>query len=352
MNMTYNTTFEHLLENSIAAAVASIEVYNKPKFEYRNEIFVILIVNAWELLFKAKVLSENNDELPSIYVYKGSDEPIRNRTGTPLTIGITESLAKISVNPIVQENIISLIEIRDSATHFVNSQPIDYLVYSLGVACLKNYHKLIGEWFNRSLLEYSFYILPIGFIHHFQTFSLLEFNKEPDNIKRMLENITVNQKRGGNSGFYFCCEIETNLVSAKAITPNTDIIMGVNPSEKNAVAIIKQVNLIEQYPLAYGELRKKSLEQIGKTIPSKYYDTFLSERKIKKNKSYSAYNFKSFQHKTHFENTGKVKQGTPLVYNYECLRYIVAEYPNFVAEKVRKEALSKLARSETEESWE
>jgi hypothetical protein len=33
--------------------VAAIEIYNKPRFEYRDEVFAILLLNAWELLLKA-----------------------------------------------------------------------------------------------------------------------------------------------------------------------------------------------------------------------------------------------------------------------------------------------------------
>jgi hypothetical protein len=51
--------YKHLLENSISAILSAIEIYNKPDFKYRNEIFVILTVNAWELLLKSKILKDN-----------------------------------------------------------------------------------------------------------------------------------------------------------------------------------------------------------------------------------------------------------------------------------------------------
>ncbi|WP_410482689.1 DUF3644 domain-containing protein [Undibacterium sp. Jales W-56] len=38
--------------------IGAIEIYNKPRFEYRSECFVILLLNSWELLFKA-ILSKN-----------------------------------------------------------------------------------------------------------------------------------------------------------------------------------------------------------------------------------------------------------------------------------------------------
>ena len=42
-----------LLSNSKQSMIASIELYNKPQFPYREEVFVILLVNAWELLLLA-----------------------------------------------------------------------------------------------------------------------------------------------------------------------------------------------------------------------------------------------------------------------------------------------------------
>ncbi len=62
-------TARKLIENSIAASLSAIEIYNKPNFLYRNEVFCILIVNAWELLFKAKLLADNNYDIKSIHVF-------------------------------------------------------------------------------------------------------------------------------------------------------------------------------------------------------------------------------------------------------------------------------------------
>lgn len=50
---------EHLLEKSIHAALSAIEIYNKPDFKYREERFSILMVNALELLLKARIPQRN-----------------------------------------------------------------------------------------------------------------------------------------------------------------------------------------------------------------------------------------------------------------------------------------------------
>lgn len=49
--------------------MSAIEVYNKPVFLYREETFAILALNAWELLLKAKVLTESHNDPRSLRVY-------------------------------------------------------------------------------------------------------------------------------------------------------------------------------------------------------------------------------------------------------------------------------------------
>ena len=65
-----------LLDKSIAATVAAIEIYNKPNFQYREETFSILAVNGWELLFKAKWLAENGNRIQSLYAREQNKKKI------------------------------------------------------------------------------------------------------------------------------------------------------------------------------------------------------------------------------------------------------------------------------------
>ena len=41
-----------LASKAVQAAVAAIEIYNKPNFSYREEAFSLLMLNGWELLLK------------------------------------------------------------------------------------------------------------------------------------------------------------------------------------------------------------------------------------------------------------------------------------------------------------
>jgi hypothetical protein len=87
-----------LLQNSEAALISAIEIYNKPTFAYREETFTILALNAWELLVKAKLLSVNNNDQRCLYVYfspktKGGSlskkrQVKRNRSNNIMTMGL------------------------------------------------------------------------------------------------------------------------------------------------------------------------------------------------------------------------------------------------------------------------
>ena len=59
-----------LADKSIDAMLASVEIYNKPNFAYREESFSILAVNAWELLLKARILQIENNRLSAILLYE------------------------------------------------------------------------------------------------------------------------------------------------------------------------------------------------------------------------------------------------------------------------------------------
>ena len=91
--------YSHLVESSLSAAAAAIEIYNKPNFTYREEAFTILLINAWELLLKAKILLDANDDIKSLYVSDRKGGYKQSRNGAPLTIEILGAMGKIGLAP-------------------------------------------------------------------------------------------------------------------------------------------------------------------------------------------------------------------------------------------------------------
>lgn len=97
------------LEKAQAAITSAVEVYNKPSFASRKETFALLALNAWELLLKAKVLRDGDNDLKVIRVYeprktkKGSPSKKlyvkRNRAGNPQTISLGACLLALEKTP-------------------------------------------------------------------------------------------------------------------------------------------------------------------------------------------------------------------------------------------------------------
>jgi hypothetical protein len=322
--------YKILIENSISAALAGIEIYNKPDFRYRNETFVILIINSWELLLKAKIIKDNKNKINSIYKYITEHRIKRNRNKTPMTIDLLEAANRTNLNDTVRHNLTALTDIRDSAIHFYNQDSLNYLIYTLSVATLKNYQKLVKEWFNCDLLDYNFYILPLGFAYNFQTFSIIDIKKEHPIVQNVLNQISYNQNSLDQNDYKFICEIQISLKSAKKITENSDF--NITVSSKSEIVddglfsqtIFQKSNLIDRYPLSYQSLLQKIKHEIP-NLKSNALNDKIRKFNIKGNQKYSAYNFRTKEQEDKYLKEGILAKNIPVIYNIDCLRLLTEE---------------------------
>jgi uncharacterized protein DUF3644 len=186
-----------LAEKSVSSAVAAIEVYNKPNFGYREEAFSLLMTNAWELLLKAKWLLDHGDVLETVYEIEtvgGQPQPKTNRSGNPITFGLTYLAAKLledqnsGLERPCHDNLLALIEIRDNAAHFLNKDLyFGRRILEIGTASLRNYLQLVMEWFQLDLSAYNFFLMPISFYHGFETAAPLSLSHYPEQVRRLIE---------------------------------------------------------------------------------------------------------------------------------------------------------------------
>lgn len=163
-----------VLQKSIEAAKAAIELYNKPEFPYRNESFSILMINAWELLLKAKKLKENHNKMTSIYVKekikskKGTitnrERYKKNRTGNFSTLSITDLIKTEISDKNLIANLSLLLEIRDNAIHCFNKPKLleKHYLEIIG-ATLSSFQTALMNWFSFDISSDSMFIIPIGF---------------------------------------------------------------------------------------------------------------------------------------------------------------------------------------------
>lgn len=139
-----------LINSSIDAYVLSLETINRLSVRYRLEAFNYLIINAWELLLKAKLIHENGNKKAIMYDTKPG-EPERS-----LSIG--DCLRKVyNEKSNVRKNIEWVEKQRHKSTHLVTDVlPPDIL--SIYQACVVNYHRALTDWFGLSLKDR----VPVG----------------------------------------------------------------------------------------------------------------------------------------------------------------------------------------------
>lgn len=135
-----------LIEKSIEAHILSLETINRLSIAYRVETFAYLICNAWELLLKAKILSESS-KYGSIYEMKE-----RGKTRRSITLASAIGRVLTDTQDPVRRNLERIESFRNEAAHLVvRDVPKDALV--LFQSCVLNYHAKLGEWFGLSLSD-------------------------------------------------------------------------------------------------------------------------------------------------------------------------------------------------------
>lgn len=319
-----NVISTKIMESSLQAALASIEIYNKPNFNYREQVFVILIVNAWELLLKAKIIRDAGEALDSVYVILPSGKPKSSRSGNPMTIDMGHAAKRLKLHVAVSENLSKLLEIRDTAVHFYFNESLSYLVFTLGVASLKNYQTLIEDWFGRSLREYNLQILPLAFTYNFKTLSLLEIEKQPEVIANLIKSVSsVQSSIDQTSDFHFVCEVITEIRSAKKYLEDADFVTHVDSTApEGSKVFIKTQRLIDRYPITYHEL----VARVRKVVPGvkqHQIDKTIRDHHIKTDAKYFAYNFRSKIQEETYKRTGILPKSLPCIYNEDAVRCVI-----------------------------
>ena len=175
--MTRKAVHLRILDKAKEAALAAISCYNQPNFTYREESFCILMINAWELLFKAKIIKDNNGSIKSVYVEdthakrkdgKAYAKPRYqlNKAGNNITIGFKAILAKHEqLGLAIEQNLKSQLEIlhdfRNAAIHFAKSG-LESVALGVFTATLKSFRMMCDEWFDEKISD-NLMLIPLAF---------------------------------------------------------------------------------------------------------------------------------------------------------------------------------------------
>jgi hypothetical protein len=265
----------YFVDKAIEAVVSAVEVYNKPGFRYREETFSILMLNAWELLLKARVLKENKNSLRSIEVWErkatksGSPSkktsPKRNRAGNIMTVGvnaaavIVREYTKDGIDQYCVENILLLMEIRDNAIHFHRADKgLRKRVQEIGAAALRNFVYAAKTWFARDLAAYEFALMPFAFESPtgiIQTVFAEDAKGAGAKLQKLFADAMQAFPFDATKPFNVSVEIELRFMRKAS---DGAIAVRVAPNDPNAVPVtITEEDARKAYPWAYADLRKE-----------------------------------------------------------------------------------------------
>jgi len=280
--MIRKKTHKELLDKSISCMLSAIEIYNKPNFAYREESFAILAINAWELLLKAYLLKINNYEVTSIFELspksktKRKKQPEQNRCGNPKSISIFKTIEKLQQKNLLSknlvENLISLIELRDNAIHFIAPQLTKY-IQELGFACVKNYITIIKKWeLKIDLSKYNFYLMPLAYVDaKIEIESVL--TSETKKYLYFIQN-KINNKDETDNDFDIAISIDIHFRK-----DNSFDFIGVKYDEAGVPIFFSEENIRVNFPLGYKDITTKCKERYSDFSQNKNFHKIMSEIK-------------------------------------------------------------------------
>jgi len=288
--MGRGNTIKNLLQNSIAAYFAAIEIHNKPNITYRYETTTLLLINAWELILKAFI----RKYVKSKSIFENNDHTISFNKAVKY---VNDYLNKIKANSFtaVKKNLCIIEEYRNKIVHFYQ-ESLEMQIFSLIACCALNYVEFVKEHFSRDIIaEQGLFIMPLGFKQPFRPEDFLS-KKAIDNAsskeaKDFIRNIVkvIKDLKEQNIEDSIVLPFNVYMENVKKIT-NSDILIALTSEDKADAKLSKDT----KYQLVNDPGAQKvhlSDEEIINKYPLKYYDVWhICKEKIqgfKKNQDFN-----------------------------------------------------------------
>lgn len=260
------------VDKAAAAITAAVEVYNKPSFVYREETFTILALNAWELLFKAKVLKDAANDVKVLRVYeprdlKGGGKSTklyakRNRAGNFHSISLFACVGKLYATapglPVeVRANLEALVEIRDNSIHYVTSSAkLARQAQELAAASISNFVLLSKRWFARDMSGALNLVLPLSFVPGSAAVDAVVTSANETRLIKRLQAIAHNVG-APESEFSVAVRLEVKIEKS-SLGNASKVVLSKDP---DAVKVtLSDADIRTKYPWDYGEV----LVRLGK----------------------------------------------------------------------------------------
>ncbi|MBC8551056.1 MAG: DUF3644 domain-containing protein [Candidatus Brocadiales bacterium] len=220
--------------------LAAIELHNKPRIDYRYEIVILLINNAWELLLKAYIYKN----LKSIKLFRkdGTSKDYRECISA-----VFSNLGK-EYFP-VRDNVTLLYDYRNEIAHFYTGH-LEPLVYTLIKKSVQFYVEFVKIHFAIDLsADSGLVLLPIGFRPIYSPIDYLSKQSSsanlPTEVHEFLEKIIKVTQALHEEGIQESVlgDFSIGLIN-ESRTKNADIIVGTSKlpqTDGRTIQVIKKV---------------------------------------------------------------------------------------------------------------
>ncbi|WP_032385956.1 DUF3644 domain-containing protein [Rhodococcoides fascians] len=245
-------SIKRLIDNSLSAMLAAVEVYNKPQMTYRDEVTVMLVINAWELALKAAMRQQKQ----SIFYPKKLGQRY-------LSVSIDDALRRVNAGdlwPIEVDgvattvNIKSLTIYRDRAIHLYNAQGLGAVIHPFLQQNVLNYRDFVLAKFKKDLAEsMTWKLLPLGATAPADSVQFMKADRNSTMVAEIED--FINELRGlmddaetqGADMGRLAVVYDIHLQSQKKMT-SADLVVAVSKTADGQIAIQKtDPNLTHPY---------------------------------------------------------------------------------------------------------
>jgi hypothetical protein len=285
------------------------------------ETFLFLFVNAWELLLKAKIISDNK-----------SEDIIKETDNLERTISFARAVKIIftSENDPVRKNLLHIEDLRNEAAHLfiLVIPPFILLVFQAGIL---NYERLLKQWFDYSLCDR----IPFGMMFLIAEFDPKNFSEDspifnkqlsPESAayigcwqKSLREEIKILPE---DQIGYFVFPIDLKLSVVSNPTKAEVLAYLGEPTDSESGIAIRYQRVIDRYQLSYTELVRK-IKEVRPTATQNQISAVIRKYDIKNKKEYSEYNFRTKRQEEEYKKTTILPSGIPSLYNDKALQFIL-----------------------------
>jgi len=244
----YHEKYIHkLLHKSIEGMLLALEIINKPSISYRLECFLFLLLNSWELLMKAKIISNTN-----------TIDCIKDTNSENRTITFEKAVWEIfpTANDPIHKNLFLIEDLRNEAMHlFISVVPPDAL--PLFQASILNYESCIEEWFNRSLSER----IPYGMMFLVSEIDPSQFTLNSPVLNKHLSQETIDALSNWQEKVKEALnDLDDDKIGKFAMPITINLSLVKNPKKADIIAELNKLNDINGKNITIAERRINELD--------------------------------------------------------------------------------------------